>query len=79
MGHHPIPFVPAHEHRGERPMARERTNLIESEPDLLRCPHCRKRIYFTPTDEEERARDAELDALNDGEQPMIAIVQQRGV
>ena len=33
----------------------------------LRCPHCRKRIYFRPTDEEERARDAELDALSDEE------------
>jgi hypothetical protein len=33
----------------------------------LRCPHCRLRIYFVPTTEDERARDAELDALSDEE------------
>jgi uncharacterized protein with PIN domain len=33
----------------------------------LRCPHCRKRIYLVPTAEDERARDAECDALEDEE------------
>jgi len=37
------------------------------EPHLvaIRCPNCRKRIYLVDVTDEQRARDAESDALDD--------------